>query len=489
MLALTTLDLFLSINEGELLDEFMLALLASPQLAVFMDKYPLFKKALLNRMPLIRRRLELMLKETQVSPELATEFYLFQQCQLFSLTEFCTALVPTLKRLNDIPSPFYPEAQSLAQAATFAHDEPKESFQILFLQRWRLSLTLHSVTFHHQLLTEERQRLLEELSRQLSVTGALAPFMVENESSAGRLWDMTSAQVQKADYRLLVHYAEFLGHQPELKQLAEQLGRNRPKAAHVSPSAPQQWVKLHVREPLVQPEEVSGIHQSDDLLRLLPAELATLGLDELEFEFYRRLLEKRLLTYRLQGDDWQDREIKHSVQEQQQQSAPQGPFIVCVDTSGSMGGFNEQCAKAFCLALMRIALAENRRCFVTLFSTGTVSYELSATTGLEQAIRFLGQRFNGGTDLSACISALADKLETPEWRDADAVVISDFIAQRLPDALIARIKQKQQRLEQRFHAVALSSMGKPGILKIFDHIWRFDTGLKNRLLRRWRRKK
>ncbi|WP_313385756.1 hypothetical protein, partial [Pantoea sp.] len=25
------------------------------------------------------------------------------------------------------------------------------------------------------------------------------------------------------------------------------------------------------------------------------------------------------------------------------------------------------------------------------------------------------------------------------------------------------------------------------ILRIFDHIWRFDTGMKSRLLRRWRR--
>ena len=26
-----------------------------------------------------------------------------------------------------------------------------------------------------------------------------------------------------------------------------------------------------------------------------------------------------------------------------------------------------------------------------------------------------------------------------------------------------------------------------GIMRIFDHIWRFDTGLRSRLLRRWRR--
>jgi uncharacterized protein with von Willebrand factor type A (vWA) domain len=33
----------------------------------------------------------------------------------------------------------------------------------------------------------------------------------------------------------------------------------------------------------------------------------------------------------------------------------------------------------------------------------------------------------------------------------------------------------------------MSAYGKPGIMRIFDHIWRFDTGLKSRLLRRWSR--
>ncbi len=487
MLALSTLDLFLSINEGELLDDFILTLLASPQLAVFMEKYPLFKTALLKRMPIIRQRLERVLLETRVSPALATEFYQCQQCQLFSPDEFRTALATTLEQLKRLSSPFYPEAANLAAAATFARARPQESFQTLFLQRWRIDLTLRAVTLHHQLLDSERELLLDELAQQLAASGALAPLMVENEAAAGRLWDMTSAQRQRQDYRQLVHYGEFLHRQPELRRLAESLGRSREAHAAAAPEAPQQWIRLRVLEPMVQPEEVSGIHQSDDLLRLLPTELATLGIDELEYEFYRRLLEKRLLTYRLQGEGWRERVVKQSTQGEQRQPQPRGPFIVCVDTSGSMGGFNEQCAKAFCLALMRIALADNRRCFITLFSTGMVSYELSARSGLEQAIRFLGQRFSGGTDLTACIAALADRLDTPEWRDADAVVISDFIAQRLPDELIARIKQHQRRQLQRFHAVALSSLGKPGILKIFDHIWRFDTGLKQRLLRRWRR--
>ena len=61
------------------------------------------------------------------------------------------------------------------------------------------------------------------------------------------------------------------------------------------PSAP-------VREPATVPEQVDGLQQSDDILRLLPTELSTLGMTELEYEFYRRLVEKQLLTYRLHGE-------------------------------------------------------------------------------------------------------------------------------------------------------------------------------------------
>lgn len=488
MLALSTLDLFLSINESELLDEFILALFASPQLALFLEGFPAFKQVLLKRMPLVKQRLERVLAETRLSPELATEFYLFQQCQLWPPVQFRAELPSTLDRLARLAVDFYPEARLLIEAATVNGRRPDDSFQVLFLQRWRINLTLRALTLHQQLLEQERERLLDELQQQLAISGALSPLVVENEASAGRLWDMAAGQRQRLDYQQLVHYGEFLQRQPELRDLADKLGRSREAHAVAAPDAAQRWVRLRIRAPAVQPEEVSGIHLSDDLLRLLPAELATLGIDDLEYEFYRRLLDKRLLTYRLQGEDWQEQVVKRSARSERHDAQPRGPFIICVDTSGSMGGFNERCAKAFCLALMRIALADNRRCFITLFSTGMVSYELSAASGLEQAIRFLGQRFSGGTDLAACLSALTDRLDTADWRDADAVVISDFIAQRLPDQLISRIKRQRQYQQQRFHAVALSSLGKPSILKIFDHIWYFDTGLKNRMLRRWQRK-
>ncbi|MCO7511612.1 ATPase RavA stimulator ViaA [Serratia fonticola] len=487
MLSLETLDMLLSISEGELIEELIIGMLATPQLAVFFNKFPAIRRAINRDLPHWKLQLKDRIQQAVVPPVLAQEFYRYQQCQLESHGQFSQNLNDTLDLLHQYASPFYTQARSMVDAADLTTHPLDGSFQTLFLQRWRISLTLQATMLHHKLLEQEREQLMAELQERLALSGALEPVLAENDTAAGRLWDMSKGQLQRGDYQRLVEYGDFLQQQPELQKLAQQLGRSYEAKAVQQQDAQPEPYRVMVQVPAIQPEEVSGIHQSDDILRLLPPELAALGIEELEFEFYRRLLEKRLLTYRLQGDAWQEQIMMRQVTHQQQDRQPRGPFIVCVDTSGSMGGFNEQCAKAFCLALLRIALADNRRCYIMLFASQIVHYELTAASGIEQAVRFLGQHFRGGTDLAACLNATVSKMAESDWFDADAVIISDFIAQRLPEEVIKKVKSQQQSHQQRFHAVAMSTYGKPGIMRIFDHIWRFDTGLKSRLLRRWSR--
>ena len=486
MISLEALSSLLSIAETELIEELIVVLLASPQLALFFEKFPRMKQALIRDIPRWKSEIIEELKATPVPGALLQEFTLFQRAQLWSDREFNQQLPDILSALSSLPSPFLAEAHKLllhtdAQRLSTAQHS-------LFLQRWRLSLTLQTLTLNEQLLEQQRERLLAELQQRMALSGQLSPLLGEDEeAAAGRLWDMSKAPLQRGDYQLILQYGDFLAQQPELMKLAQQLGRSREAKSVPSPDSPREAFHQLVRDPDQVPEEVSGIHQSDDVLRLLPPELAALSISELELEFYRRLVEKRLLTYRLQGDAWHDKVTMRPASHQQHEAQPRGPFIVCVDTSGSMGGFNERCAKAFCLALLKVALADRRRCYIMLFAHEVIGYELTADNGLEQAIRFLSQRFRGGTDLAACLSAVVASMEGVQWQEADAVVISDFIAQRLPDEVIKTVKQRQRHNQQRFHAVAMSAYGKPGILRIFDHIWRFDTGLKSRLLRRWRR--
>ena len=486
MISLDTLNTLLTISEGDLIEDLVLALLISPQLVLFFEKFPGMKKALLRDVPRWKAEIATQLQATPAPATLIEEFRLFQHYQTFDSPRLTQALPKLLTALDNLASPFAEQAHGLVNH----NDRPQLSAaqHTLFLQRWRLSLTLQTMTLNEQLLEQQRENLLAELQQRMALSGQLTPLLTESdETSAGRLWDMSAAPLQRDDYQQLVEYGDFLAGQPELIKLAQQLGRCREAQAAPAENAPSEPFRQLEREPANVPEEVNGLHQSDDILRLLPAELATLGISELELEFYRRLVEKRLLTYRLQGDAWHEKITQRPVSQQQQETRPRGPFIVCVDTSGSMGGFNERCAKAFCLALLKVALADRRRCYIMLFAHEVVGYELTADDGIAQAIRFLNQRFRGGTDLAACLKSVLQRLQGAAWQDADAVIVSDFIAQRLPEALIKAVKQQQQQQQQRFHAVAMSAHGKPGILHIFDHIWRFDTGIKQRLLRRWKR--
>ncbi|MDR2989006.1 MAG: ATPase RavA stimulator ViaA [Providencia alcalifaciens] len=485
MMSLASLELLLSVNESQLIEEIIISLLATPQLAVFFEKHPRLKKALLKDLSSWKKDLKQKLQDALVPQQLSEEFGLYQKSLGIPTDTFFTQLPDVIARLEQLDSPFYREALQLQKGKI----ENRSARQSLIVQRWRISLILQVTTLHKELLEQEKEQLLAELQRRLALSGNLEDILGENERSSGRLWDLSKGFNNPASYndQLIARYSDFLRQQPELEKIAQLLGRSQSAKSILDDNVLLEPMTVMEKVPETVPEQVNGLNQSDDILRLLPAELAMLGLEDIEFEFYRKLLEKQLITYRLQGESWQERKVLRPVTHHQHEDQPRGPFVVCIDTSGSMGGINERCAKAFCLALMKIALADNRACHVMLFSTEIVHYDLLSADGLEQCMRFLHQTFRGGTDLAACLRETTVKLESKQWSDADAVVISDFVAQRLPDELIQKIKSIQKEGKYRFHAVSVSNYGKPGIMKIFDHIWRFDTGLKSRLLRRFNR--
>ncbi len=85
-----------------------------------------------------------------------------------------------------------------------------------------------ATTLNQQLLEEEeREQLLSEVQERMTLSGQLEPILADNNTAAGRLWDMSAGQLKRGDYQLIVKYGEFLNEQPELKRLAEQLGRSR----------------------------------------------------------------------------------------------------------------------------------------------------------------------------------------------------------------------------------------------------------------------
>jgi len=238
MISLETLSTRLSIGETELIDELILALLATPQLTLFFEKFPRMKQAMLRDLPRWHAEIAGQMRSTPVPAVLAQEFQLFERLQLLSSRDFSAQLPHLLEQLQKLPSPFLTEARMLLQRNE--GPELSNAQHRLFLQRWRLSLTLQTLTLNETLLEAQRERLLAELQQRMALSGQLAPVLSdEDEAAAGRLWDLSKASLQPGDYTLIVQYGAFLAQQPELMQLAQQLGRSRE-----AKSVPSRWKRF-----------------------------------------------------------------------------------------------------------------------------------------------------------------------------------------------------------------------------------------------------
>lgn len=90
--------------------------------------------------------------------------------------------------------------------------------------------------------------------------------------------------------------------------------------------------------------------------------------------------------------------MKKRIKKEQDEDA-QGPFIICVDTSGSMHGTAENVSKTLCFAILKIAIRDNRKCFLISYSTQLMTLNLTDfKTSIDKLIEFLSMSFNGGTD-------------------------------------------------------------------------------------------
>ncbi len=73
MLTLDTLNIMLAVSEEAMIEEMIVALLASPKMVVFFKKFPRLKKAITDDIPRWRDSVRSRLKDTHVPPELPEE--------------------------------------------------------------------------------------------------------------------------------------------------------------------------------------------------------------------------------------------------------------------------------------------------------------------------------------------------------------------------------------------------------------------------------
>jgi uncharacterized protein with von Willebrand factor type A (vWA) domain len=248
----------------------------------------------------------------------------------------------------------------------------------------------------------------------------------------------------------LDRFGELLQRLPELRRIAEQLGRAEADAVRSS-------------DELGGSEEVTGVHLSGELTGALPAELALLADATTEDLFYLRLAEQRLVSLELAGRGLSGVASPDT----------RGPVLACIDTSGSMAGASEVLAKALVLAVARRVIPQGRAMHLLLFGARGEHAELRLKRGrggLEGLLDFLALAFEGGTDFDTPLGRALELLDERELEKADVLVVTDGYARAAP-TIVRAVDDARARRGVRVFSVVVGAGDVRGVEPFSDTVW------------------
>lgn len=189
--------------------------------------------------------------------------------------------------------------------------------------------------------------------------------------------------------------------------------------------------------------EYSDIELGGSINRVLASETMKLAHPTLKGLFYKGILDKSLLQYKLEG-----KELKGK-----------GPIIVCLDSSGSMAGEREIASKAIALAMLEIARMEKRSFVLTQFASFGQTTVFKAPKGKCNTMDLLIEIeifLDGGTNFESPLDIAMVEAQASFKDEADIIFITDGEASLGDDLLNNLLKAKKDRRLSIF-AIAIGS--------------------------------
>lgn len=317
------------------------------------------------------------------------------------------------------------------------------------------------------------ERLYSKINKFMKLESLLMPFI----KNLGRLWDLSEGTFETSGFEILDTFAKLLENDESLKELADLLG----KQTRVQISYEKELRDKVVIKPSWQPKhaykgEINGLRFSNDISSVLPSELSLMNNPAANKLFQLKFAQKQLLSYDYQRMEEEQEESKEKEETTVEKKEPKGPIIICVDTSGSMHGTPENIAKTITFALSKIAIEEERKCYLISFSTSIKTLDLTdfSANPIGKLVQFLRMSFHGGTDATPALKHAVKMLSENEWKNADVLMISDFVMQSIDNDIKAQIESAQED-NTNFHSLVIGSSGNNAAINCFNHNWFYDA--------------
>jgi hypothetical protein len=262
--------------------------------------------------------------------------------------------------------------------------------------------------------------------------------MVPDDCEHSR-WDQLRGLLQSAGWQEVLRIRRLLAGLPELVKIIRELGRSRPvrRRRRRQPPWSKSWKQAVARRAETRsvrvpdmPGETRGIHRSDRIARMLPAEAMLLGHPRLRLVWHARRAERSLLCY--EDDDRMTETRLHQAPVMQPRPGRRpasgcrtGPDAGLRRYLGldagrrrsrgqgrGAGGHARRPCPAPALPRLRLRRPGGSAGNGT---AGRPRRHRSAT-------RFLGQAFRGGTDICGPLEKAIAKLGGTRWQLADLLI-------------------------------------------------------------------
>ena len=367
-----------------------------------------------------------------------------------SLLKQESSLEQEIKQESSLQDPGYENLGSPDQKAGKTLDPGSEklaSMTLKFMSSEKAGEALDSVIEESiAAKIEELIPILQDHLEMLEILSMLFP---------GRAWDHSLKALHREYFGNLEKYVTILRKSSDLKNILEQVGRIEleygSKKLSLSPYSK---------------SEVHSVTFSGNIQTLLPAEAVKLKNPLLKRKFYADMLEGKLLTYQLKGENWNSDTAGKKRK---------GPVVALVDTSASMRGSPELLAKAVLLAVAGRMLKENRDVKVILFSSKwqTVEIELTNKKRMGQEfLEFLKFTFGGGTDFNTALRAGLKAMKNENaFEGADLLFLTDGFSELSEVPLIREWNEIKAERKARIFSLIIGNYDAGGLEQISDHTY------------------
>lgn len=355
-----------------------------------------------------------------------------------------------------------------------------ENFNIIeknILSSWEKSYNDKNNIWTLNTIKGKREKFIVDMESWIKLLKKLKYMSNILRIKTGVLWDFRIGELSEDDISLLKRWIDFINDYKDIEIICESMGR-RVDIENAINNIEFKDSYNYSNKKITSKDEIVGIYFSKDIENIVPEELSLLCDRDFEKLFKLKYIENRLMCFDKNSYIFDERETQKI---QSGYIDGRGPVIICIDTSGSMKGINEYIAKATMLKIVMQALSEDRNVYLINFSVEIYACKFSKNYGLNELIDFLKLSYHGGSDIYKALYEANRIMKTDDFKNADVLVLSDFIMEDMPYHLI-ELCDKQKLKGNKFFAVSIGKFPFGySYRKVFNKHWIFDidNGLKS----------